>query len=201
MSNQQYVECDWCKNWVQDEKTKRLCGRCQNTRLVQNPRDILCNMCGECMCPLGTMNEQSPNGLHNAIVVGGYDSYHLLDCHSYKFSLCEKCLRDMFSKAKIKPSISEVWLSPVETERKVKWEDDQNWYEYKVWRDGGGHHQNYLDQKCNCIQNCPNKAEYTVWYSDEFSEDCVCEEHKDYHHLVVNATLTKFVKNHLKPFL
>ena len=142
MSNQQYVECDWCKNWVQDEKTKRLCGRCQNTRLVQNPRDILCNMCGECMCPLGTMNEQSPNGLHNAIVVGGYDSYHLLDCHSYKFSLCEKCLRDMFSKAKIKPSISEVWLSPVETERKVKWEDDQNWYEYKVWRDGGGHHRN-----------------------------------------------------------
>ncbi len=201
MSEPTYVECDRCKNWQHDYKSERLCPKCQNTRKVRNPLEILCNLCGECMCPIGTYNEQNPNGLYLATVMGGYDSYELLDCHNYTFNLCEKCLRTLFQQAKIKPEIREVSLGMLESERPISWEEDNTWYEYKVWRDNGGHHNAYMNQKCNAVKDCPNKAKYTVWYSEEFSEDALCEEHKDHQKFCVNATLTEFVQNKLKPFL
>jgi hypothetical protein len=201
MSEPTYVECDWCKNWEHKYKSERLCARCQNTRKVRNPQEILCNLCGECMCPLGTHNEQSPNGLYLATVMGGYDSYELLDCHNYTFSLCEKCLRNIFQQAKIKPEIREVSLGMLEQNRPISWEEDNGWYEYKVWKDAGNHHLNYMNKQCNATKDCPNKALYTVWYSDEFSEDALCEEHKDHYKFCVNTKLTGFVQHILKPFL
>lgn len=200
-----YVECYWCHN---NAHTERNCRHCQNTGKVINPLEILCNMCGDTMCPIGTMNEQTPHGLVDAKVVGGFDSYHLLDMNCYEFSFCEKCLRQMFMQCKIKPFVHGAWEHPVDgvtplvhTSQQWTFEQDQESYEYRVWCDTGGHHQAYLDSKCNTIKNCNKKAIYTVWLSDEFTEDCCCEDHTIRWAHVVNAHLIKFISNTLKPFL
>lgn len=148
------------------------------------------------MCPLGTMNEQIPHGLFEAEVSGGYDSHELLDGHLYKFSICEACLRRMFMVAKIKPQVSS-YISTYNT----SFEDDQKYYEYRQWVKNGGHHQAYMDKKCNMVKDCPNKAKYTQYISDEFTEDASCEEHKDLNAGCVNCKMLPFVPNVLKPFL
>ena len=72
--------------------------------------------------------------------------------------------------------------------------------EYRVWKDTGGHHQAYLERRCNAIKECPSQALYTVLHNNDFTEECACEEHKD-KHLYSNSKLTKFIPNVLKPFL
>lgn len=198
-----YVKCQSCawqlenfpdRNWAENP-----CRQCKNTRQVINPEEILCNLCGECMCPLGTMNEQYPHGLHNAKVTGGYDSYHLFDMTTYIFSFCEKCLRRLFNDCKIKPSLYDTSFEG-ELTSEEQWDRDQEAYEYRVWKDEGGHHQAYLDRKCNFAKECPNEAIYTQLISDEFTENCSCEEHKKLWSYA-NSKLTKFIPNVLKPFL
>lgn len=192
--------CEWQLNNVPDRDWSQYpCNYCNNTRQVLNPKNILCNLCGECMCPLGTMNEQIPHGLYNAKVVGGYDSYHLFDMSQYTFSFCEKCLRNLFVKCKIKPKTNEVNFDGDSSEGRT-WEEDHKAYEYRVWRDEGGHHQAYLNRKCNFIKDCVNAAVYTQLSYDEFTECCCCEEHKELFNYS-NGKLTKFISNILKPFL
>jgi hypothetical protein len=206
-----YVECQGC-NWRIEQQpdfdwSKNPCRDCNNTRQVIDPKDILCNMCGGTMCPLGTMNEQRPNGLYNSKVSGGYESYHLLDMTSYIFSLCEECLRKLFIQCKIPPKVIEYGIDQnldgslcIDDRNEQSWEDDQKYYEFRVWKDNGGHHQAYLDRKCNAVKNCPNKAKYTLLHDyTKFTEEALCEEHKD--HSYVNSSLTKFIPNVLKPFL
>lgn len=193
-----YVKCQGC-NWHLENNTGRdwaesPCKQCKNTRKVIDPREILCNLCGECMCPIGTMNEQYPHGLFEASVAGGYDSYHLLDMTRYTFSFCEKCLRQLFMQCKIKPLLESAG-------RDKMWEDDQKSYEYHLWTDGGGAHQAYLDGKCNAVKDCLNAASFTVFLSDHFTEDACCEEHKARWTNCMNAELKKFIPNVLKPFL
>lgn len=60
-------------------------------KTVVETTDILCNRCGE-SCK-GDLNF---NGLIEAQVVGAYDSTSLLDNVIYTFSMCEKCLSEMF---------------------------------------------------------------------------------------------------------
>lgn len=198
-----YVECQGCKWQIEQnivpnrDWAKNPCPKCNNTRQVTDPREILCNLCGECMCPIGTMNEQYPHGLHNAKVVGGYDSYHLLDMNRYTFSFCEKCLRQLFIQCKIKPEVDEVDFSGGSTED--SWESDQSSYEYRVWVDSGALHQSYLDKKCNVKKDCPNKAAYTRMINNHFSEECTCEEHKGTDG--GSYKYVKFIPNVLKPFL
>jgi hypothetical protein len=200
-----YVPCKSCQyaltNVPNYDWEKYPCPKCNNTRQVEDPKEILCNLCGESMCPpSGTMNEQYPHGLYKTKVTGGYDSEHLLDMTRYTFSFCEKCLRKLFVECKVKPQIEYVNFKD-EVMETVSWEEDQNSYEYRIWYHNGGHHQAYLDRKCNFVKDCPNKAVYTHLISDEFTEQCCCEEHKDLRQNIINGRLTKFISNSLKVFL
>lgn len=194
-----YVTCHRCIGWTDNFRRDNLCRGCNNSKLVRDPHEILCNMCGESMCPIGTANEQYPHGLNNASVTGGYDSYHLFDMTKYTFSFCEKCLRKMFMECKIKPTIKHINFDGDVT-REELWKEDQEAYEYRVWKDDGGFHQAYVNSKCNAIINCPNDAVYTHLLSNNFTEQCACEEHKEYW-TYSNTKLVKFIPNILKPFL
>lgn len=191
------ITCNNCTDWDDKRRYFKSCHYCHNSKLVIAPTEILCNMCGETLCPIGTHNEQIPHGLYNASVTGGYESYHLMDMREYTFSFCEKCLRQMFIQCKIKPEISDIDYDNVARD---KWAEDQSAYEYRVWTDDGGHHQAYLDKKCNAIKDCPNKAIYSKFHNDEFRENCMCEEHKNYYGSVGDKTFP-FISNILKPFL
>jgi len=196
-----YVECQHCKwqlqNFPDKDWFEQPCERCKNTRQVPNPQEILCNLCGECMCPPpGTMNEQIPHGLYQASVTGGYDSYHLLDMTTYTFNFCEKCLRQLFIQCKIKPNVYNSFKPPDED----PWKEDQKYYEYRVWKDTGGHHQAYLNKKCNAVKGCPNDAVYTRLHNEDFDENCCCEEHKETR-AYGNSSLVPFISNNLKSFL
>ena len=200
MKKHNYVPCSWCfhkrKNPDFDPHLSP-CKQCQNTGTVIDPKEILCNQCGECMCPIGTMNEQSPHGLYNISVAGGYDSYHLIDLTKYTFNICEKCLRHLFMNFKIPPHVTNM-MGDLNIEDPFK--EDQEAYEYRLWEDNGGHHNAYMNGKCNVVVNCPNDAIYTYLSSGSFSEDCSCEDHKETR-VYSNTTLTKFISYKLKPFL
>ena len=79
------------------------------------------------------------------------------------------------------------------------WEADQRSYEYQEWEKAGGHHQAYLDRKCNAKKDCPNKAIYTIKINGEFSESSCCEEHK--HKEGGSYSLVQFIRHELKAFL
>ena len=194
------LHCKWrVESYPDHNWNESPCRKCNNSRLVVDPLDILCNLCGETMCPIGTMNEQNPHGLFEAKVTGGYDSYHLFDLSTYKFSFCEQCLRKLFNQCKIKPLVYDTTIDGDMLDEH-NWLKDQEAYEYRVWKDEGGHHQAYLDRKCNAVKNCQNEAIYTHLVSDQFTEDCTCEEHKEFW-MYANSKLTKFIPNVLKPFL
>jgi hypothetical protein len=159
------------------------------------------------MCPnekklSGTWSSDQPHGLVDAKVIGGYESYHLLDMSRYTFSFCEKCLRQLFVQCKIKPEVHDMDFNGNATED--TWERDHESYEYRVWKDAGLHHQAYVDRKCNAKKDCPNRAVYTrLHHGDEddgFTENCCCEEHKEVG-AYSNSRLTKFISRILRPFL
>lgn len=59
--------------------------------------EIFCNKCSmSCRGHIGNFN-----GLIEARVCGAYDSSHLEDGSVYKFSLCERCLLELFSTFKL----------------------------------------------------------------------------------------------------
>lgn len=72
------------------------------TQVLQEiTEDIICNRCdGSCKGEYGNFN-----GLIEAKVAGAGDSTHLEDFHLYTFSLCEKCLSELFVGFSIKPDI------------------------------------------------------------------------------------------------
>jgi hypothetical protein len=191
------VDCDRCGHWQDDYRREHVCEQCNNTRKTRDPSTILCNMCGECMRPLGSHNEQYPHGLEDASIQGGYDSYHLFDMTKYTFSFCEKCLRRLFNECKIKPKVEDnIDLKPIA----YAWEKDQEAYEYRVWKDDGGHHKAYMSKLCNAAKDCPNRAVYTILHNGDFSEDSCCEQHKT-DRLYSNSRLTKFISPVLRAFL
>lgn len=198
-----YVKCRRCA--IDESMDVRLrrdhCSICNDTHQVIDPQTILCNLCGECLCPAGSIMDQTPLGLFNATVSGGYDSYHLLDSNQYIFNFCEKCLRQLFIQCKIKPDIRYANCNTEGGFTEETWEADQSMYEYKVWCDNGGHHQAYLDKLCNTKKDCPNKAVYTVFSYDHFTEDSSCEEHKDVWSRSFSTKLVPFITNVFRPFL
>lgn len=152
------------------------------------------------MCPIGACEEQIPHGLYNASVRGRYSSYYLINLNRYRFSFCEACLRKMFMLCKIKPKIEDANIVNGDAVE-IPYEEDQRRVEYRIWEDDGGAHRAYLNKKCNAIKDCPNNALYTVLLSEEFTEHCCCEEHRDDWKNTINAELVKFIPNVLKPFL
>lgn len=172
-------------------------------------KELLCNLCGESMCPnerarSGIWQSEHPHGLINAKVTGGYESYHLMDLSQYTFSFCEPCLRKLFVRCKIKPQIHDMIFSGLSLDaapsEESSWESDQTAYEYRIWKDNGSHHQAYLNEQCNVIKNCPNKALYSHLVSGDLTEDCACEEHKN-NYLYGNSKLVPFISNTVKSFL
>lgn len=202
-----FVPCNRCKDWTAEYRFKRLCDSCNNSGLIINPEDRLCNRCGECLCPLDTINHSVPHGLVDAKVTGGYNSYHLLDCTSYIFSICEKCLRELFIEFKIKPTINDVDVWG-EREELSAWDVDQTAYEFRVWKDTGGHHQAYVNRLCNEKKNCPNEAIYTVLYHGrEYGENCCCQQHAAEYDWISSGPnpndykLVPFISDTLKAFI
>lgn len=215
MKKHTYVQCHGCKwrleqqpdfDWVQHP-----CRTCKNVREIIDPKEHLCNMCGGQMChditvPSGRWRCEDPHGLFEATVIGGYESYHLMDMTKYTFSFCEKCLRELFLQCKIPPKLNEMGigygsngLDIIDRDDRA-WKDEVSSYEYRIWKDAGGHHEAYMNRKCNAVKNCPNEAIYTLLHNDtKFTEDALCEEHKDFKYS--NSALTKFIPNVLKPFL
>ncbi len=198
------VECLSCKRTTKEFGNYDKCRVCNDTKQVIDPKEILCSLCGGGMC-YPDEGIQTPNGLHNITVNGDYWSLHLLDMHSYTFSLCEKCLRETFVKCKIKPIIKELqWdLNPFNMKKEgneILFEQDNEIYEYMEWSRNGGSHQNYVNGLCNFVKDCKNKAIYTQFLSEEFTENCCCEEHKN-KSKPINGKLVPFISNILKPYL
>lgn len=71
------------------------------TKPVTQVTEIFCNKCGLSCRSAIPMDEF--NGLIEAIVTGGYGSTHLEDGGVYKFTLCERCLVDLFKEFKTNP--------------------------------------------------------------------------------------------------
>lgn len=195
-----YIDCKRCAHWTMETRYKEHCGICHNTGKAIEPKEILCNLCGECMfspIALDSVGYETPYGLFDAKVYAGYNSFHLFDLNKYTFSFCEACLRGLFIKCKIKPDIRDVGFDG-ENDMKIEWDKDQTDYEYRMWVDSGGKHDAYVNGLCNSIKDCPNKALYSnLNYHDEFSEDCSCEEHKD----EMYGKVVPFICDMLKAFL
>jgi len=71
---------------------------------------IHCNKCGaDCQKFATNVNKEKFSvgyyGLIDAEVRGGYESTELSDCVEYKFSLCEKCIKELFDSFKNPPKI------------------------------------------------------------------------------------------------
>lgn len=68
--------------------------------------DIICNKCGESCCT-DDSDEMSAwrdyDGLLEVGGSGGYHSKHIGDMTYFTFSLCEKCLMELFKTFKINP--------------------------------------------------------------------------------------------------
>ena len=192
-----YVECKICSG----QPDRIGCRQCNDTREVIDPKEVLCNLCGETMCiseKCSDFNSQIPHGLVDASVSGGYDSFHLLDGTNYDFSFCELCLRKLFIQCKVKPKVSSYFPG-----HSSSWEEDSYQYEYRMWVKNDGPHIAYENGLCNIYLNCKNKAKYSQFYESKFSEVSSCEEHKYKLDAYMGSsyTIVPFIKKSLKPFL
>ena len=70
--------------------------------------EIFCNKCGmSCRGHVGNFN-----GLIEARIYGAYDSTHLNDGDIYKFSLCERCLVELFNSFKLTSHYKGSYICP-----------------------------------------------------------------------------------------
>ncbi len=197
-----YVECLQCKE-AKTYNTQYKCPYCKDAGKLKDPKQLLCNLCGDSLCltdeypSLDEREKQTPYGLCDAVVTGGYLSTHLLDLSSYTISLCEKCLRHLFMKCKIPPHVHDAFHGDT-----YDFNEDQKAWEYSQWRADGHHNKAYLNQICNGEKDCSNKAIYSVLYNDnDFSEECLCEDHKNKYTNTINAKLSKYIKPNMKVLL
>jgi Fe-S-cluster containining protein len=71
---------------------------------VEIIEDIICNKCGgSCCTKFDPIENTDFYGLIEASFSTGYFSQHLPDGFIYSFSLCEKCLAELFKSFKIEP--------------------------------------------------------------------------------------------------
>ena len=79
----------------------------KKTVLESQTIDILCNMCGKSLCNQrrkGVEESELPSslaeysGLVETVVSGGYDSEAIGDMTSWRFSICEHCLKKLSKK-------------------------------------------------------------------------------------------------------
>jgi hypothetical protein len=72
--------------------------------------EIICNKCGQAfkVGPYGGFE-----GLEEAEVTGGYGSNHIGDGNRYRFSICEKCLLELFQTFVVPPCFYD-WGAPID---------------------------------------------------------------------------------------
>jgi hypothetical protein len=100
---------------------------------VEVIEEILCNKCGESCIPGKHDEVYDAYGLIEKTARGGYWSPELYDDVSYTFSLCEKCLRELFDSFKIPPQTKGGGLICHDEEREYETKEirEQNRIEWK----------------------------------------------------------------------
>jgi len=186
--NIELIDCEYCKYRLKDKESH--CNYCNNSRKIEKP---FCNMCGNSML-ITDCGDNYAYGLFKQKVSGAYNSEHLLDLNAYTFSLCEKCLRNLFNKFNIPPTVDDYH------DGQIPYSEDKEIYDYSMWKKNGGAEKAYLKGKCNFVKNCRKKAIYSQFISNRFTENCCCEEHKNIRSFS-NSKLKPFVPHHLKGFL
>lgn len=133
------------------ERYTHKCHYCNNTGVVLDPKTVLCNNCGDCM----SIGHHAIYGMDDLSYNGGYDSEHLSDMTNYRFKLCEKCLRSMFEKFKIKPLVYSFGS-------KISYEEESFFNKRAIWRNSPAFDLAAKKGKCNFTPNCRNKAFYSI---------------------------------------
>ena len=102
-----YVSCKKCifNRKEGDLEAALSCQTCHGTGIVKDSRYIKCNKCGGSLVPVSKDNDVGMYGLVDQCVSGGWHSDHLTDLHTYRFSLCEKCIVEMFDNFTIHPEV------------------------------------------------------------------------------------------------
>ncbi len=184
-----YEICEHCQMYREsgDLESALNCKFCSGNGIVRSGSSYVCNKCGGPMCPSpSSPNRLVPYGLVEEKVTGGYDSFHLLDLNTYKFSLCEECLRQLFDSFTFYPDV-------YYQGDKIEYSEDRKQYEDRVWRKSGGHIAKMFTGKCNTVKDCDSLAVWRVSYGPRnLSADTCCEEHKQVYDSCVSAILTPY---------
>jgi hypothetical protein len=164
------------------------CFECRGEGWVYDPAEYLCNACGGSLLPEYPEwwlrmhggrekggNHNTPHGLVDASVTGGYDSKHIFDMTTYEWSMCEKCLRAMFETFKIPPRV-DVYNGGAEP-----YEKDSEHYKFRMWERSGAALAWAREGKCNGAFECPNKTTHRLFYNHNYigEDDSRCEEHQN----------------------
>ncbi len=152
-----YIPCSSCDAYraVGDFENALACRDCKGKGCVRSPASYTCNMCGGSLCPEEghPIERAHPHGLVEVAVGGGYSSLYLSDMTTYRFSLCEKCLRTMFRAFKVPPALSDSMGREGHT-----WEEDDEWIYRYVWMRQGGQERKFPTGTCTYDEACSNKA-------------------------------------------
>lgn len=139
------------------------CGYCEGRGIVKDPESFVCNMCGGKL--VGSMNLL---GLPDCKVSGAYDSTHLEDTMSYRFSMCEKCLKDMFDRFAIPPAVSSYMGAGYESYQEIEdAKKKREWFK-------SGAMQKLSTGFCNATEECAGKAEFFLVDHGRFSGKGFC---------------------------
>lgn len=154
------------------------CHDCKGTGIVRDPKSYVCNRCGGSLAGDTEHSAREQYGLVEATVSGGYSSPHLSDCTTYTFSLCEKCLRKLFSTFEIPPKIGGYAAGTGERDGSSEpYADEEARYKYRLWKAGGGHIDKLRVGFCNATINCEKPATIRKFCSGSLTNDCSCDEH------------------------
>ena len=112
MADLKYKPCNHCADAREQPEIRtsaRGCNWCFGTGL--RLESYVCNCCGETIA-----TERGVTGLPELKIYGSYGSLHLLDMTRYAFSICERCLRELFERMAVPPDVSDEMARPVDAE-------------------------------------------------------------------------------------
>ncbi len=163
------------------------CHTCKGTGFRRKLSSYKCNRCAGTLIPpvykhgrydhewteKDSDHHMEPYGLIDAGVSGGYSSHYLHDCTNYNFSLCEKCLRELFTSFKIPPRVTGYPRSDEET-----YADDLEAHHRRLWKQSEGARARFQGRLCNYEESCTNKASVIEFCSESITDRLYCPEHE-----------------------
>jgi hypothetical protein len=114
-----------------------------------------------------------PHGLVEQTVSGGYSSEHLLTTTRYTFSLCEKCLRNLFDSFKVPPAVDG------SVSNYASYTEERKSYAWSRWRSDNGHLARVAKGLCNAEIDCTAPALWQVMHSNGLRPEVGCEVHRE----------------------